>query len=262
MPSTVKKRKKSLNSKLPSIEEAILEKGIDIYRLPVHVAIIMDGNGRWAKQRLLNRIHGHEKGAETVRTIVTTTRELGIPTLTLYAFSTENWQRSTLEVTALMSLLKKFLEAEKPVMMENGIRLNAIGQIERLPQNVRDVLNQTITDTRQNPGMILNLALSYGGRAEIVRMARALAEKAASGALDPKSITEETVSSHLYTRGLPDPDLLIRTSGEMRISNFLLWQIAYSELHITQTLWPDFSRDEYLDILKEFQLRDRRFGNA
>ena len=251
-----------MNSKLPPIEEVILEKGIDLYRLPVHVAIIMDGNGRWAKQRLLNRIHGHEKGAETVRNIVTTTRELGIPTLTLYAFSTENWQRSTLEVTALMMLLKKFLESEKPVMMENGIRLNAIGQIERLPRDVQDVLHQAMADTRNNPGMILNLALSYGGRAEIVRMARTLAEKAAAGALDPKSITEETVSSHLYTHGLPDPDLLIRTSGEMRISNFLLWQIAYSELHITQTLWPDFSQDEYLDILKEFQLRDRRFGNA
>lgn len=251
-----------MSSKLQPIEATILEKGIDLHRLPVHVAIIMDGNGRWAKLRLLNRIYGHEKGAETVRTIVTTTRELGIPTLTLYAFSTENWQRSSLEVSALMSLLKKFLESEKPVMMENNIRLNAIGQIERLPQDVQDVLNQTIAATRHNPGMVLNLALSYGSRAEIVRMTRILAEKAMTGRLDPQSITEETIAAHLYTHDLPDPDLLIRTSGEMRISNFLLWQIAYSELHITQTLWPDFSRDEYLDILKEFQQRDRRFGNA
>ncbi len=251
-----------MNSKQAPIEEAILEKGIDLHQLPVHVAIIMDGNGRWAKQRLLNRINGHEKGAETVRSIVTTSRELGIPTLTLYAFSTENWQRSTLEVSALMSLLKKFLESEKPVMMENGIRLNAIGQLERLPHDVRNVLYQTIAATRNNPGMVLNLALSYGGRAEIVRMTRILAEKAAAGSLDPQSITEETVSAHLYTHNLPDPDLLIRTSGEMRISNFLLWQIAYSELHITRTLWPDFSRDEYLDILKDYQQRDRRFGNA
>ncbi len=251
-----------MNSNQPPIAEVILDKGIDLHQLPVHVAIIMDGNGRWAKQRLLNRILGHEKGAETVRTVVTTTRELGIPTLTLYAFSTENWQRSTLEVSALMLLLKKFLETEKPLMMENGIRLNAIGQLERLPHDVQDVLYQTIAATRNNPGMVLNLALSYGGRAEIVRMARMLAEKAASGSLNPQSITEETVSAHLYTHNLPDPDLLIRTSGEMRISNFLLWQIAYSELHITRTLWPDFSRDEYLDILKDYQQRDRRFGNA
>jgi len=251
-----------LNSKLPPVEVAAQEKGIDLQRLPAHVAIIMDGNGRWAKQRLLNRIHGHERGAETVRTIVTASREIGISTLTLYAFSTENWQRSAIEVSALMSLLKKFLESEKPVMMANGIRLNAIGQIERLPQDVQDVLFQTIEATRNNPGMVLNLALSYGGREEIVRMTRILAEKARSGSLDPQSITEETVSSHLYTHNLPDPDLLIRTSGEMRISNFLLWQIAYSELHITQTLWPDFTRDEYLDILKDYQQRDRRFGNV
>ena len=251
-----------MNSKLPSVEVAALEKGIDLQRLPAHVAIIMDGNGRWAKQRLLNRIHGHERGAETVRTIVTASREIGISTLTLYAFSTENWQRSAIEVSALMSLLKKFLESEKPVMMANGIRLNAIGQIERLPQDVQDVLFQTIEATRNNPGMVLNLALSYGGREEIVRMTRILAEKARSGSLDPQSITEETVSAHLYTHNLPDPDLLIRTSGEMRISNFLLWQIAYSELHITKTLWPDFSRDEYLDILKDYQQRDRKFGNA
>ena len=251
-----------MNSKLPPVEVAILEKGIDLQRLPAHVAIIMDGNGRWAKQRLLNRIHGHERGAETVRTVVTASREIGLPTLTLYAFSTENWQRSAIEVSALMSLLKNFLETEKPVMMSNGIRLNAIGQIERLPQDVQDVLFQTLEATRNNPGMVLNLALSYGARAEIVRMTRILAEKASAGSLNPQSITEETVSAHLYTYNLPDPDLLIRTSGEMRISNFLLWQIAYSELHITKTLWPDFSRDEYLDILKDYQQRDRRFGNA
>jgi len=251
-----------LNSNLPPVEVAALEKGIDLQHLPAHVAIIMDGNGRWAKQRLLNRIRGHERGAETVRTIVTASREIGIPALTLYAFSTENWQRSAIEVSALMSLLKKFLDTEKPVMMANGIRLNAIGQIERLPRDVQDALFQTIEATRHNPGMVLNLALSYGARAEIVRMTRILAEKAIAGSLDPQSITEETVSAHLYTHNLPDPDLLIRTSGEMRISNFLLWQIAYSELHITQTLWPDFSRNEYLDILKDYQQRNRRFGNA
>ncbi len=257
-----KKRKKSLNSKQPSVEVAARKKGLDLKQLPTHVAIIMDGNGRWAKLRLLNRIHGHERGAETVRAIVTASREIGIPTLTLYAFSTENWQRSAMEVAALMSLLKKFLESEKPVMLANGIRLNAIGQIERLPKDVQDVLLQTIEATRHNPGMVLNLALSYGSRAEIVRMVRILAEEARAGSLDPHSITEKTVSAHLYTHNLPDPDLLIRTSGEMRISNFLLWQIAYSELHITRTLWPDFSQNEYLDILKNYQQRERRFGNA
>ncbi len=251
-----------MNSKLPPVEVAAMEKGIDLQLLPAHVAIIMDGNGRWAKQRLLNRIHGHERGAETVRTIVTASREIGIPTLTLYAFSTENWQRAAIEVSALMSLLKKFLVSEKPSMMANGIRLNAIGQTERLPQDVQDVLFETMDATRHNPGMVLNLALSYGGRAEIVRMTRILAEKARAGSLDPQSITEETISEHLYTHGLPDPDLLIRTSGEMRISNFLLWQIAYSEIHITGTLWPDFSQNEYLDILKDYQQRERRFGNA
>lgn len=251
-----------MNSKLPPVSAAALEKGIDLHRLPAHVAIIMDGNGRWAKKRLLNRINGHEKGAETVRTIVTASREIGISALTLYAFSTENWQRSEFEVSALMSLLKKFLASEKSSMVQNGIRLNVIGQMERLPKDVQAALQDALYATRQNPGMVLSLALSYGGRAEILRMTRMLAEKVRAGILDPESITEETISAHLYTRDLPDPDLLIRTSGEMRISNFLLWQIAYSELHITRTLWPDFSRDEYLDILKAYQLRDRRFGSV
>lgn len=251
-----------MNSKLPPVSAAALEKGIDLHRLPAHVAIIMDGNGRWAKKRLLNRINGHEKGAETVRTIVTASREIGISALTLYAFSTENWQRSEFEVSALMSLLKKFLASEKSSMVQNGIRLNVIGQMERLPKDVQAALQDALDATRQNPGMVLSLALSYGGRAEILRMTRMLAEKVRAGILDPESITEETISAHLYTRDLPDPDLLIRTSGEMRISNFLLWQIAYSELHITRTLWPDFSRDEYLDILKAYQLRDRRFGSV
>jgi undecaprenyl diphosphate synthase len=262
MPFIAKKRKKFLNSNPPSVSVTAIEKGIDRQRLPAHVAIIMDGNGRWAKQHFLKRVQGHEKGADTVRTIVTASREIGIPVLTLYAFSTENWQRSAIEVSALMGLLKKFLASEKSVMIANGIRLNAIGQIERLPRDVQDVLFQTIEATRHNPGMVLNLALSYGARAEIVRMAQILAKKTRTGNLDPNSITEETVSAHLYTHNLPDPDLLIRTSGEMRISNFLLWQIAYSELHITKTLWPDFSRDEFLDILKDYQLRERRFGNA
>jgi undecaprenyl diphosphate synthase len=230
--------------------------------LPAHVAIIMDGNGRWAKKRLLNRIKGHEKGAETVKTIVRTCRELGIPVLTLYAFSTENWQRPKAEVAALMILLKKFLESQQKEMTDKNIRLNAIGQLDRLPEDVYQVLQQVMDLTRENDGLLLNLALSYGSRAEIVKMVKEIAQKTKDGLLNPDSITPELVSEHLYTRGMPDPDLLIRTSGEMRISNFLLWQIAYAEIFVTDTLWPEFGRDEFVTILKDYQLRDRRFGKV
>jgi undecaprenyl diphosphate synthase len=230
--------------------------------MPAHIAIIMDGNGRWAKKRLLNRIQGHEKGAETVRRVVRACRELGIDHLTLYAFSTENWQRPKLEVEALMNLLKRFLESERKELLDNDVRLNAIGQIERLPEDVRRVLAETIQLTEKNGGLCLHLALSYGARSEIVRMARSLALKAVNAEVRPDDISAEMVAEHLYTRGIPDPDLLIRTSGEMRISNFLLWQIAYAELYITETLWPDFSREELVQILKDFQNRDRRYGRV
>ena len=236
--------------------------GIDVSKLPGHVAIIMDGNGRWAEKRLMNRIKGHQAGAETVRRIVKTCREIGIPILTLYAFSTENWQRPKIEVATLMSLLKKFLDSERKEMIENNIRLNAIGQLENLPEDVRIALKRTMDLTEKNEGMILNLALSYGGRAEIVNMVKAIAGKARDGKMDPDSITPEIVTDHLYTRDMPDPDLLIRTSGEMRISNFLLWQIAYTEIFITDTLWPDFGKDEFIKILIDFQRRERRFGNV
>lgn len=236
--------------------------GLDVSKLPGHVAIIMDGNGRWAEKRLMNRIRGHQAGAETVRRIVRTCREIGIPLLTLYAFSTENWQRPEIEVATLMSLLKKFLDSERNEMIENNIRLNAIGQLENLPEDVRISLKRTMDLTEKNEGMILNLALSYGGRAEIVNMVKAIAGKARDGKMDPDSITPEIVADHLYTRGMPDPDLLIRTSGEMRISNFLLWQIAYTEIFITDTLWPDFGKDEFIKILIDFQRRERRFGNV
>ncbi len=235
---------------------------LDPAKLPRHVAIIMDGNGRWAKQRLLNRIKGHEKGAETVRTVVRTCRELEIPVLSLYAFSTENWQRPKAEVTALMTLLDRFLKSERKEMMDNDIRLNTIGNIDRLPDFVRAVLDETMRITGQNRSMILNLALNYGSRDEITRMVRSIAEKSVSGNIAPAEITEQLISQHLDTAGFPDPDLLIRTSGEMRISNFLLWQIAYAELFITDTLWPDFSKEEFIQILKEYQQRDRRFGNV
>lgn len=236
--------------------------GLDISKLPKHIAIIMDGNGRWAEKRLMNRIRGHEAGAETVRAIVRTCREIGIPILTLFAFSTENWQRPKIEVATLMVLLKKFIDSEQNEMIENNIRLNAIGQLEKLPEDVRISLKRTMDLTGKNKGMLLNLALSYGGRAEIVDMVKVLAGKAIDGKMDPHSITPEIVADHLYTAGMPDPDLLIRTSGEMRISNFLLWQIAYTEIFITDTLWPDFGRDEFLSILIDFQNRERRFGNV
>jgi undecaprenyl diphosphate synthase len=222
----------------------------------------MDGNGRWAKKHLLNRIKGHEKGSETVRTIVRHCRKIGIGYLTLYAFSTENWQRPQSEISALMALLRKFLESEQKEMMDNNIRLNAIGQVERLPKNVRQVLYKVMTLTKKNDGMLLNLALSYGGRAEIVKMVKEIAINAKDGNIDPDSITTELVSEHLYTKGIPDPDLLIRTSGEMRISNFLLWQIAYTEIYVTDTLWPDFGQDEFVRILKDYQRRERRFGKV
>jgi undecaprenyl diphosphate synthase len=228
--------------------------------MPVHVAIIMDGNGRWARQRLLNRVQGHEKGAETVRTIVRACREIGISHLTLYAFSTENWQRPKIEVQALMKLLEHFLESEQDELVENGIRLNTIGEAERLTTGAREALARVMRLTETNEAMTLHLALSYGSRSEIVRMVQLLAQKVRSGEIDPRDITEDLVAQHLYTGKIPDPDILIRTSGEMRISNFLLWQIAYAEIFVTPTLWPDFRREEFLGILKEYQQRDRRFG--
>jgi len=234
--------------------------------IPKHVAIIMDGNGRWAKKRLLNRIKGHEKGADTVRAIVKTCRKIGIPVLTLFAFSTENWQRPKVEVAALMSILKRFLVTEQKEMMENDIRFNAIGQIERLSEEVRNALRNAMELTKNNKGLLLNLAISYGGRYEIVRAVRKIAGKVKNGIIDPDDrqdqITEDLISDHLYTRAMPDPDLLIRTSGEMRISNFLLWQIAYAEIFITDTLWPDFDSKEFIGILKDYQDRERRFGKV
>jgi undecaprenyl diphosphate synthase len=197
-----------------------------------------------------------------VRTIVRTCRQIGIRNLTLYAFSTENWQRPKSETQALMTLLVKFLDSELKEMMDNNIRLDTIGEIDRLPQKVQKALLRTMDLTRENDGMRLILALSYGSRAEIVRMAQALAQKASSGAIEPDAINTELVSQHLYTFNIPDPDLLIRTSGEMRISNFLLWQIAYTEIYVTDTLWPDFGKEEFLHILKEFQQRERRYGKV
>ena len=231
-------------------------------RLPAHVAIIMDGNGRWAKQRQLSRVKGHEKGAEAVRTTVRTCRELGVPFLTLYAFSTENWQRPKTEVNALMGLLRRFLEAELRELLKNGIRLHVIGRRERLPGNVQKALAAAVQETRQNSALQLNLALSYGGRDEITRAAQSLAVEVQAGRLRPADITEELLSARLDTAGIPDPDLLIRTGGDMRVSNFLLWQLAYTEIFVTPTLWPDFTPELFQQILNDFQSRERRFGRV
>lgn len=233
---------------------------IDKERLPHHIAIIMDGNGRWARKKLLNRISGHLKGVNAVREVVTACRELGIKILTLYAFSTENWKRPKDEVAALMGLLKEYLLKEGDEMFQNNIRLRAIGKIEDLPQDVQETLEQTIRKTEHCDGLVLNLALSYSGRSEIVHAVRRLVFDSQKGKIKPEEITLQKFSEYLWTRGVPDPDLLIRTSGEFRISNFLLWQIAYTEIYVTETLWPDFDRTELLKAIADYQSRERRFG--
>ncbi len=222
--------------------------------LPRHVAIIMDGNGRWAERRGLHRVAGHREGAESVRDVTRTARRIGIRALTLYAFSAENWGRPEDEVSGLMSLLAEFLEAERPEMMQNAIRLNAIGDLERLPEVVRRKLREVRAETAANQGMTLTLALSYGGRQEIAAAARMAA--AARGA----ALTEADLEAGLWTAGLPDLDLLVRTSGERRISNFLLWQCAYAELYFAEELWPDFRGRELLLAVADYQRRQRRFG--
>ena len=230
--------------------------------MPAHVAIIMDGNGRWAKKKLMNRVRGHEKGADTVRSIVTVCRELNIKVLTLYAFSTENWGRPRVEVTALMALLKKFITAERQTFMDKNIQVDVIGQKERLPEDVGRAMEETITLTQNNTAMQLNLALSYGGREEMTRAVKLMAEKVKTGSLCLEDISEETVSQHLYTADIPDPDIVIRTSGEKRLSNFMLWQAGYAELFFTDTLWPDFTDQAFMDIIRDYQKRDRRFGKV
>ncbi len=235
---------------------------LDPEKLPKHVAAIMDGNGRWAKKRMMNRVKGHEEGTESVRSIVRTSRKLGIRYLTLYAFSEENWKRSRLEIAALMEILKRFLKSELPEMLDNGIRLNAIGTIDKLPSDAKKVLFETIEKTSAGNDMVLTLALSYGARQEIVSAVKEIAHKVKSGLLNIEDINDDIISNSLYTTGIPDPDLLIRTSGEYRISNFLLWQIAYTEIYVTPTLWPDFRETEYINALLDYQNRERRFGAA
>ena len=230
--------------------------------LPQHVAIIMDGNGRWAKQRHLPRVEGHRQGAESARTIIKAAGELGIKYLTLYAFSAENWNRPKDEVDALMKYLVHYLKSETKELDKNNVKLEVIGQIYRLPENVQEHLQRSIETLSKNNGLTLVMALSYGSRIEIVEAVRAIASKVKSGKLDPADINERIVSDHLWTRHVPDPDLLIRTSGEMRVSNFLLWQISYAEFVITPTLWPDFRKPQFYDALEEYASRHRRFGGV
>jgi undecaprenyl diphosphate synthase len=239
---------------------AMSTSGLDLNRLPRHVAVIMDGNGRWAQQRGLTRIEGHKRGKDSVRAVVETARRLGISYLSLFAFSTENWNRPRREVDALMSLLRRYLHTELRKMMKNEIRLLAIGDLKRLPDTLQQELQATIEATKDNQRMTVVLAVSYGGRAEIVQAARAMARDVCSGRLDPEDVDEQVLSGYLNTAGIPDPDLLIRTSGEMRISNFFLWQSAYTEIYFTETLWPDFREAHFLDALKVYQQRERRFG--
>jgi undecaprenyl diphosphate synthase len=228
--------------------------------LPRHVAIIMDGNGRWARQRHLPRIEGHRAGAESARIIIRAAGELGIKYLTLYAFSVENWNRPKEEVDALMKYLVHYLKTETSELNKNNVRLEVIGQIYRLPEVVQEHLKKTIAVLSRNNGLTLVMALSYGGRTEIVEAVRSIASKVKAGKLDPPDITEQVFAQHLYTHNLPDPDVLIRTSGEMRVSNFLLWQISYTELVVTQTLWPDFRKPQFHAALEEYHQRHRRFG--
>ncbi|WP_321495932.1 isoprenyl transferase [uncultured Desulfobacter sp.] len=236
--------------------------GLDLNAIPAHIAFIMDGNGRWAKKKLMNRAKGHEQGVETVEEVVSACRELGIDVLTLYAFSTENWARPAMEVKALMHLFKRFLKTKIEEINKKNIRLNIMGQIERLPDDVRKEAEQAVETTQNNSAMILNLAISYGAREEITRAVQKIAAKVRSGELEDKDITDKTISDHLYTAGMPDPDLIIRTSAEFRLSNFLMWQAAYSELFFTPTLWPDFTSQELYQILIDYQQRDRRFGKV
>ncbi|WMI69433.1 isoprenyl transferase [Mangrovimonas sp. YM274] len=235
---------------------------INTNKLPKHVAIIMDGNGRWAKQQGLLRVVGHENGTKSVRQIVEASAELGIENLTLYAFSTENWNRPKLEVQTLMKLLVKSLKKEIKTLQDNNIRLNAIGNLNDLPGNAHSELLEVMERTKENSRMTLTLALSYGAREELVSVVKKIADNVKNNIISPETIDESIINKHLYTQNLPDVDLLIRTSGEQRISNFLLWQIAYAELYFTDILWPDFRKEDLYDALINYQNRERRFGKT
>lgn len=233
---------------------------VDSTRIPRHVAIIMDGNGRWAQRRHQPRLFGHKAGVDSVREVVETARQIGVEILTLYAFSSENWKRPASEVSGLMSFLKSYVQAELSQMLQNNIRFTCIGELDRLPIDVREVLNQAMTETADNKSLVLNLALSYGSRSEITRAMKRIATACTTGLLTPEEIDENVISGYLDTAGMADPDLLIRTGGEARLSNFLLWQASYSEIYFTDMMWPDFRKEALLQAIAEFQTRERRFG--
>src|SRR4030043_176559 len=239
-----------------------LKQAIDINKLPVHIAIIMDGNGRWATQHGMNRIFGHHKGVESVRNVIEAAAELGIKYLTLYAFSTENWGRPDEEITALMNIMVQSLNDETATMLKNNIRMSAIGDFSRLAEDVRVRLFETIQLTAGSTGLNLVIALSYSSRWEITEAVKKITHEACAGKLNPEAINEAGFEKYLSTEGIPDPDLLIRTSGELRISNFLLWQMAYTELYFTNKLWPDFGKEDFYDAIIDFQRRERRFGKT
>ena len=243
-----------------SREEAGLLENLDLRRLPQHVAIIMDGNGRWAERRHFPRIAGHRAGVKMAREMIETCARLKLPMLTLYAFSLENWRRPQAEIDFLMQLLRKYLKKELPRIHKNNIRFLVIGRSEQLPEGVRRDIERAMQYTAGNTGMKLVVALNYGGRAELVDAFNAILDRVRRDGQSGFRADEQTISEHLYTAGLPDPDLLIRTSGEMRVSNFLLWQIAYAEIYVTETLWPDFDRTRLLEALIDFQKRERRYG--
>jgi undecaprenyl diphosphate synthase len=235
---------------------------IDPEKLPRHIAIIMDGSGRWAERHAMGRVMGHRKGAESVRVVVRTCRRIGIPCLTLYAFSMENWLRPEAEVRALMKLLKEYLESEVQEMMDHDIRLTAIGDLDSLGDPILMTLRETVARTAGNQGMVLNLALSYGGRDEIAMAASRMVSDGLAGKITPADVTKDLCNRYLYTSGFPDPDLLIRTGGEYRISNFLLYQMAYTEFYFTDILWPDFREPDLMEAIAEYQQRERRFGRT
>jgi len=240
--------------------DGMFMEGIAAEKLPGHIAIIMDGNGRWAESRRLGRIRGHRRGVEAAREVVRVCSELGIGALTLYTFSRENWSRPKKEVDMLMGFLESHLKSEASMMMEKGIRFRGVGNIGELPDSVVKVVRELEAQTASNTGMLLQLALSYSAREEITEACKAIARRVRAGELDPAEIDEQTLEAELYTSGTPDPDLLIRTSGEIRLSNFLLWQVAYTELYVTDVLWPDFNREHLLEAIRSYQGRERRFG--
>jgi undecaprenyl diphosphate synthase len=240
----------------------VLPADLDRTRLPQHVAVIMDGNGRWAKHRGLPRIMGHQRGVDTLKSLLRCCRDWGIPALTAYAFSTENWGRPLEEVEFLMTLFERVLRRELQEMMEENVRIRFVGNLESLPPSLQAEIDRSMEETKNNLGIQFTVATNYGGRQEIVQACRAIALKAQQGIINPEEIDEAFLERHLYTAGLVNPDLLIRTSGEMRISNFLLWQMAYAEIYVTQTLWPDFDRAQFHQALSAYQQRDRRFGKV